>query len=60
MRLDAMEQLAKRNRTDLEIQLIRIAELQEEIDALKQVGSARGAATTAAKSISRHRRTGDF
>ena len=42
LHLAKVESLAARNRTDLDIQLRRIAELQEELDAIKktQAGSA--------------------
>jgi hypothetical protein len=46
--MGVLESQVKRNRVDLDIQLRRIAQLQDELDALKK---AHAAATIAAESL---------
>jgi len=45
MQLGRVESMAMRNRMDLDIQLRRIAQLQDELDMIKKVLSAHSLAT---------------
>ena len=40
MQIATVESMATRNRMDLDIQLRRIAELQDEVDTLRKAGAA--------------------